>query len=349
MPENTKRQRRSEISFLNVIFCLLVIFIHIISYAVSSFKPGSVSYNLSMFPWRGASFVVQGFVMLSGLKLFLTGKDNMPYGKWLKIRFKSIVIPYAVCFCVYYALYMIVYDYPFNTAFILRQFVTGNLVCHLYFIPILVQFDILMPLWKRIINSCSPLVVIPFCILFSQIFEIYLPEMVRICFPDNAFVYNDRLFTTYLAIYIIGCYIGKNYESFIKILKDNFKTICICFALTVPLFVYYTYLAFNYITYVSFANQIHSLYVFCVIFFVYGLSLKFAPKAMQKVSLIKKTDAVSYDIYLWHMLFLLGTNYFIEKFGIISRLWAFSIRMVVVYTATIWFCIILRKIKNKIH
>lgn len=346
MIENAKRERRSEISFLNVLFCLLVIFIHIISYAVSSFKSGSISYNIAMFPWRSASFVVQGFVMLSGLKLFLTGKDNMPYAKWLKIRFKSIVIPYAVCFAVYYVFYMIVYDYPLDVIFILKQFTTGNLVCHLYFIPIMVQFDLLMPLWKRIINSCSPAIVIPFCILFSQIFEIYLPEMVRICFPNYTFIYNDRLFTTYLAMYIIGCYIGKNYDCFVKLLKDNFKTVCVCFGLTIPLFVYYTYLAFNYIAYIPFANQIHSLYVFCVIFFVYGLSLKFAPKIMPKIKLIKKTDAVSYDIYLWHMLFLLGTNYLIEKMGIMSQIWAFSIRMVVVYTATISFCIILRKAKK---
>ena len=68
--EVKSKTRRHEISFLNVVFCMLVVFIHIISYAVASFSPGSINYNLAMFPWRLSSFVVQGFVLLSGIKLF---------------------------------------------------------------------------------------------------------------------------------------------------------------------------------------------------------------------------------------------------------------------------------------
>lgn len=344
--EAKTKTRRYEISFLNVIFCLLVIFIHIISYAVAHFAPGSIAYNLSMFPWRLSSFVVQGFVMLSGIKLFLTKKDSISYIEWLKLRFKSIVIPYILCFIIYYIFYYIVYDYPLNLKFVAKQFFTGNLVCHLYFIPIMVQFDLLFPLFKRIINNCSPVIIIPFCFLISQIFEVHFPTMLSTLLPDIKFMYNDRLFTTYLSFYVTGCYIGKYYESFLNILKTNFKTISGCFILSTLLFLYYTYLAFNNIAQIPFINQVHSLYVICVILFLYSLSVKYASQFMEKSKFFKKIDAVSYDIYLWHMLILFGTNYILEKLGIFSQLYSFIIRIIIVYGITISFCFILKKIKS---
>ncbi len=348
MPAENKRQRRYEISFLNILFCLIVIFIHIISYAVAELCPKTLGYNVVLFPWRFSSFVVQGFILLSGVKLFLTEKDSMPYKKWLVLRFKSIVVPYIFCFVVYYAFYYVAFDYPLEWGFISKQFLLGNLVCHLYFIPIIVQFDLLFPLWKKIINGCTPIIVIPFCILFSQIFENYFPTMLGIIFPDINFVYNDRLFTTYLSYYIVGCYIGKNYDSFLNILKNNFKTILICFVLTVPLFVYYTYIAYNGIASVSFLNQVHFLYIWCVIMLIYSLSVKLAPYLISKVKLLKKIDAVSYDIYLWHMLILFLADYLLKKLGVVSVIYSFLIRIAVVYTVTIWGCIVLRYIKKKI-
>ena len=90
------QKRKPEISVQNIFFCMLVIFIHIISYAVSSFLPNTISYNLVMIPWRLASFVVPGFIMLSGVKLFLTGNHSISYFEYLRKRFFSIIIPYII-------------------------------------------------------------------------------------------------------------------------------------------------------------------------------------------------------------------------------------------------------------
>lgn len=345
MKGNVKK-RKDEISLLNVLFCLAVIFIHIISHAVSSFNPNTVSYNLAMFPWRVVSFVVQGFIMLSGIKLFLTKKDEIPLKKYLILRINSIIVPYTICFMVYYLFYVIVHNYPFNIAFILKQFFTGNLVCHLYFIPIMVQFDLLLPLWKKVINKYSPLIVIPFCLLISQIFEIYFPTMINIAFPDFSFAYNDRLFTTYLVFYVAGCYIGKNYNEFLKLIAENFKAICLCFSFAFMMFAIYTYLAFNGIAYVPFMNHVHYLYVVFVLIFLYACAIKVAPYIMKKFKFIKNIDNASYYIYLWHMLVLFLSNFIIEKFGISSQFCSFIIRCVIVYGVTIPLCTILYNIKK---
>ena len=348
MSMENKRQRRCEISFLNMLFCLIVIFIHIISYAVAELSPNTLGYNMVLFPWRFSSFVVQGFVMLSGVKLFLSEKDTMPYKKWLVLRFKSIVVPYIFCFIVYYAFYYIVFDYPLEFGFISKQFLLGNLVCHLYFIPIIVQFDLLFPIWKKIINKCSPIIVIPLCVIFSLLFENHFPAMLGVLNPDISFAYNDRLFTTYLSFYIAGCYIGKNYDSFLNILKTNFKTILGCFIITVPLYTYYTYIAYNGLASVPFINYLHFLYVWCVIMLIYSISAKFAPYLMNKIKLLKKIDAVSYDIYLWHMLVLFSTDYLLKKLGIVSAVYSFFIRTAIVYTVTIALCTIIKHLKKKL-
>ena len=57
--------RNREISFVNVVLCLLVMWIHICSVAVT----GPLGKNISFFgvyvPWRLSAFVVQGFIFLA--------------------------------------------------------------------------------------------------------------------------------------------------------------------------------------------------------------------------------------------------------------------------------------------
>ena len=342
-------KRRSEISLLNVLFCLIVIFIHIISYAVSAFPAGTVKYTAVMIPWRLATFVVQGFVLLSGVKLFLTGKDSVPCRKYIKGRLMGVILPYALCYILYYIYYVIMYGYPvFDFSFFFGHFAFGSLTCHFYFIPLLFQFDILHPLWKGIVNKFSGIIVIPFALLFSAMFETYFPTMLNIVFPNLNFVYNDRIFTTYLAFWLIGCYIGKNYDSFVSLIKKNFSAICAIFAFVLVLCSYFSYLAFNGLAYVPFMNLLHYIYVVCAIIFLYAVALK-APKGIfDKVPIIKSIDRASYHIYLWHMLVLLITNNLIEALSITRQSTAFIIRALITYSVTITLCVAYGKLKGTV-
>lgn len=340
-----QKERRKEISCLNTLFCIFVIFIHIISYAVGGFDFGTLKYNAVMFPWRMVSVVVPGFIMLSGIKVFLTGKDEMPYFKYILSRIKGIILPYTVCFVCYYLFYMVAYGYKPDIKFIFDVYIHGSLACHFYFIPLLFQFDILMPLWKRLINRVNPVIVIPFAFLLTSLFAVYYPGMVSIISPENPFVYNDRFFMTYLCYWITGCYIGKYYEEFCKMLKDNFKAICIIFGIVFAMFFNYTYLAFNYITYIPFMNYVHDLYTISVILFLYAILLKFPPKLPKFISAI---DRASFDIYLWHMIFVLIADHIISDLAITAQLPAFGIRFVFAYGITIPCCILFGHIKKRL-
>ena len=73
-------QRKNELSSMNIVFCLLVIFIHVSSAPVTGLSKESWQYAVFFVPWRLSAFVVQGFIFLSGLKMFLkedTKRYNM--------------------------------------------------------------------------------------------------------------------------------------------------------------------------------------------------------------------------------------------------------------------------------
>ena len=73
MPVKT---RKTEISMLNILLCLMVVFIHVSSAPVSQLNKESFQYITVMVPWRLSAFVVQGFIFLSGLKFFIKGTEN---------------------------------------------------------------------------------------------------------------------------------------------------------------------------------------------------------------------------------------------------------------------------------
>ncbi len=340
------RKRRPELSALNVLFCLLVILIHILSYPLSVFQTNTPEYNLVLMASRMSSFVVQGFVMLSGIKLFLNAKDNLPFGKYIKSRLKGVIVPYAVCFSVYYICFMVIHNYPFEFSFIAKHFLLGSLVCHLYFIPIIFQFDLLFPVWKRVVNNCSAIIIIPFALLVSAIFENNLSQMISAVFTNVVFEYNDRIFTTYLVFWLIGCYIGKHYEIFCDILRNNFRTTAVIFVLALALMLGYSYIAYNSIAPVPYLNYIHSLYVIYVCIFLYAVALKYSEKIFNAIPLLAKIDKASLYIYLYHMMALFAADTVINAFGLTSQSSAFTIRAVMAYIVTPFLCVTYQIIKG---
>ena len=77
-------KKKTELSFLNVFFCALVILIHVLSAPVTQLEKQSVQYALVFFPWRLSAFVVQGFIFLAGLKMALGFSKPVKYGKYIK-------------------------------------------------------------------------------------------------------------------------------------------------------------------------------------------------------------------------------------------------------------------------
>lgn len=339
-------QRKIELSMLNTLLCLIVILIHINSYAVVGYEKGSTGYFITVLVARFSAFVVQGFVLLAGVKAFLGNKERK-YTVHLKNRLKGVLLPYVVAFIGYYVFYMLFYNYPLNFAFISKHFLLGTLTYHLYFVPIIVQFDILLSLWKRIVSRYSPIIVIPISLLLSSFFEMSMSPMISAIFENINFAYNDRLFTTYFAYYLIGCYIGKYYEQFTTLINKSFGAITVITAFTTVLNGFFTCLKYDvYGNIEPFLRQLHFIYVVTMVIFLFALALRLPKGFFEKSTLLNLIDKVSYNIYLWHVLVLSFMNYIISYLAIQSQAICYLVRFVGVYSITISGCILFYKVKN---
>ena len=324
-------KRKYEISVLNVIFCLLVIFIHTISELVSTLDVTSDIYNFVLLPWRLSSFVVQGFVLLSGIKLFLKNDDDFNYLRFLKSRLKSIILPYAIWFCIYYAFFMIATSYPLSIKNILQTFLSGSLVYHLYFVVIIVQFYLLMPLWRLVVAKCSWVYVVPISFFITVILE-----HINFISPQINFIYYDRIFTTYLVYWIIGCYIGENYSAFKRFCKNNFNVITAVFSFSLLSNASLSLLGYKQLQYIPKLGVVHLIYSVCVVIFLYVLALKIPEKVYSDFPLISLIDKSSYRIYLSHCLVIFVINSLLDEFGIVNLYVRFILRFIFTYLLTIY-------------
>ena len=145
--------RKQEISFLNTVLCLLVMFIHICSPAVVGLQKESMQFACIFLSWRASAFVVQGFLFLSALKFFRGMQKEFDYSRFLWGRAKKIGIPYVIATVLsYFGLIYLGY-YLFDLKFLLKSLVLGNMISPFYFIIILFQFYLLMPLWKKMVEK----------------------------------------------------------------------------------------------------------------------------------------------------------------------------------------------------
>ncbi len=340
-----EKKRLGELSFMNVILCIMTVFIHIISYPVSSMEKSGVLYAFVIVIWRLSVIVVPGFIMLASCKLFMkiSKSEKFAYGKYYTGRLKRLIVPYVFWFIVYYILFMYVFGYKIDLPFMSKHFVLGSLVYHLYFIPLLVQFDILIPLWKKIVCHTSPLLILPIALIFTIICESGMVNLINIICPDTAFVYNDRLFTSYLIYWLIGAYMGSNYDSFKEMIIKNKKSLSLIFLFTAIINVIFSIIAYSEKAYISNMNLIHMAYVICALMFLFMLSVVLGNTICERLKIVSLIDRLSYRIYLSHVLILMAIDYVIQTFAV-SEFLSFIIRIIIVYPVTILLCMIIERI-----
>lgn len=295
-----------------------------------------------------SSFVVQGFLLLSGLKVFLTHKEDMPYGKYLISRILGVILPYTLCFAVYCLTFMVFYGYRYTFLSMFRYYITGDLVCHLYFIPLLFQFDLLIPVWKKIVEKFSFKVVVPVALVISLISENTLSQMITWLFPGFTYNFNDRLFPTYICYWIIGCYIGKNYDAFTESIKKNFKYVTLAFVLAFVVNAAVSFVVFNGILPYPYINGFHGIYIIATVLFLFALAEKYGEKIFEKFRILQEIDRASFTIYLYHMFVLYCANKILETFGIVAQAPSFAVRVIFVYTLTPVLCILYERAKKKL-
>ncbi len=327
--------KKVEISFLNVVFCLMVIFIHVTSYPISSLPADSVVMKFLFALQKLCGVCVYGFIFLSGLKLFLNMPEKFNLKKYYASRLKKIILPYILFTILYYVYESYRGYYTFNIKELLTFFVNGKVECHLYFIVIIAQFYVLLPLWKAV-TRLKAIYVLPVALFLNIFFSTRF----------SGFQYNDRIFTSYLFYWLMGCFCGMNYEKFISNIKNNRNIILVLFILFFTVDTIFLYLSFTGELGLSakIVETVHLLHCAISVIFFYLISLFAKNVNLLENGIIKAVNNASYEVYLVHILFVHIANDMLLKFKGFGVLDAYAFRFLFVYILSLGVCVIYKKL-----
>lgn len=288
--------RKQELNILNVILCVFVIFIHA-SGAVISGPQDSFAYKM-IFPfWNLATVAVPGFIFLSGLKSGLNATEFTlkSYGVFVVNKIKKIYIPYLLWVVLYYLWFISQGYFSFSAFELFKYMLNGTLAAHFYFVIIIMQFYLLLPIILKVTDRYSSIIVLSVTFLITAICEQFLPTIIyEISDGKLNFVYNDRLFLSYLFYYVFGVISAKNYEKFTEISKN--KLVLTCSIILGVLFC---------ISYKSPFYNISKL-VFCTFAIpcLIAFSRKISCFKMFSTKAFKSINCATYNIFLSHLLIM---------------------------------------------
>lgn len=336
--ENT-RKRKLELSAASVALMLLVIFIHVASEAVTSFDRGSVQYAAVLSLHRLSSFAVQGFIFLSGVKLFLDQRD-FSAGRFYLGRIRRVILPYIAAFTVFFVYFVLTRRISPGGYF--SELISGGLVGHFYFVVVICQFYFLMPLWRLIIKKCSPALTLPVTLVLMIILGSSMPEIIRLLFGIE-FAYNARLFTTYLFYFIAGAFAGADYDSVKAELYSHRRGIYALFAAAGAVDCLLIWMIGTRRAYPSYAENVHVLYCISAIAALFCISVTLTEKCGGSGRLMKAIatlDLASYNVYLIHPIFIFITESILYRLGISSISLRFTVKFVLTYSLSVSLCVL---------
>ena len=326
----SSKTRRLELSRLNLLFCLMVVFIHCASHPVSVLEHGSWQYGVMLCAQRLLYVSVTGFFFLSGVKLTLGKGTPPPYPVYLWGRVKHILLPYLLSVAVYY-LYFVAHDYfPFSLGDLAGHALRGDLSSPFYFVVALMQFILLSPLFRWLSRRWSPVVLLPLALGITWMSSQQLNGFLSAALPGLDFPYPDRLFTSYLVYYLAGCCAGQHYERFLALLEKNRPLLLAAAGALLAGDVYFSWVNFVLGRQVQGLEMLHALYQLAAIPALYALSLT---RTRPLPALARRMDRASYLVYLYHALAIVIFNDWAYQQGIQRVSVQLLLRLPVVYGA----------------
>ena len=256
-------------------------------------------------------FSVPIFFFISAFGLFYKINLSEPfnYKKFLRRRFKAVLIPYLIWSTAY-----LIHDNWFygwnllpNPIYAAEIYFFGLAKYHLYFLVILIWFYLLMPLWIEIIKRITPAKLI--LLLAAQILFDYWSSYGDFS-GINLIFWKWRLnwlVLHYIFIFILGGALGIYSEKFFAWCSDNKKIISGFFAITLIILLGWYYFliyvkGYSALSAVNTAHQLSPIGIFYTIaasifFFMLFEFGKLPARLKNFLSLLGKN---SYFIYLAH-------------------------------------------------
>lgn len=233
-----KRKRIKELYYIRAIAAMGILIIHATGgFAVNS-EYGSKAMYLGIFLNQFFRFGSPIFMMISGLVLFYNYRsiDEFDIGRFYKKKVKFILIPYTIWSTIYFLYTSYINGLAINGERLLgygRGLLLGENFSHLYFIFLIFQFYIVVPLLIKYMTRSmeeKPFRVFTFFFLFQGLILIYGyyfkdPHATGIVGVFNRY-YWKTLFS-WSFYFMTGGLIGVHYDKFVYFVERNIKGIFI--------------------------------------------------------------------------------------------------------------------------
>lgn len=342
--------KKNEISVLNVLFCMMVIFIHVTAAPLTSHNTTENVSKILFFFHRMSGVAVHGFIFLSGLKLFIKDTDKINYPKYLVSRFKRVYVPYLIFAVLYYVFEVSRNIYVFDLKQLGKFLLIGSGEAHFYFVFVIMQFYILFPIWRKLLKTKNITLLLCISLLINFICYSHIPKILSTLNISNNFTYNHGLFTSYIFAWILGCVCGKYYEEFLAIAKRKMPTYGLLTLILLMADVIMAYnFTFNGATYFC-MSYIRLLYLYSMIMFLYGFFANYSFRIF-RTDLFKMIDRATFSIYLFHVFVIYAVDSFTKAVFPVGQLKMYVINFILVYSISVTLCVLfgnyLRRSKNE--
>lgn len=307
--------RRGELSLVNVAFCLGIVVFHCMSHPITHLDKLSWQYALAIVGQRVTCIGVPGFFFLSGLKFALPSHRRRTLGQYYRSRFQRLIPPYLLAAALHYLPFALVGTYPLSLKNFALLTIRGNLSAQFYYVIVLVQFILLAPLFRLLIERYSPVLLLPLALtvtrLSSEFFGgITLPGWL-------AALYSGHQFTDAIFYYLAGCFAGAGYEDFLKLLEKNRPLITWTFVLSAPAAIAASVAVSSGRRSLPYLESLNILFYISYALFLYGWAARLAPRIRGRAArLLAALDRASYLIYLYHCLVITAFDLAASRLGI---------------------------------
>ena len=337
-----------SIEYIRGVSMLGVVAIHIGAQYLMNPTP---NINLTAILEIASRFSVPIFFFISAFGLFYKIDLAAPfdYGKFLRKRFKAVLVPYLIWSVLY-----ILHDNFFYGSGIPAPSYAAEILFfglakyQLYFLVILIWFYLLMPLWIKIIKSLTPLKLA--AIFFLQIgfnyFSSYSVELFQFTqsLPEGSILKMflqwrlNYLILHYVFIFLLGGILAVHSQKFFEWLAKNKKIVSAGFLAALTLHLGYFYFLvyaekFDLMSAVNTAHQLSPtgfLYTIAASIFLFMLfeNFSFNETARAGLSLLGKN---SYFVYLFHPLAIAYLDLGLKKFGLVMT----AANAIILYVLTV--------------
>jgi membrane-bound acyltransferase YfiQ involved in biofilm formation len=151
--ENALRRDKTEhldgVTLFELALTVIIVAIHAYANTAPTLTPGALPVHDAVYIVRRVVMLgMPGFIFTAGMKYAMSRKKRA-YFRYLGGRVKRVYLPYVVWCAVYYLYFCFFaaprFAYDFSPEALGSYILRGNLVSHLYFVVIIMQFYILAP------------------------------------------------------------------------------------------------------------------------------------------------------------------------------------------------------------